>query len=183
MSKACITIVLFSILASTALGQKPSVPSVPEKLRPPAGEELVLYAHASGKQTYLCQLRADQKAEWSLKAPEATLFDSDGNQIGKHFLGPRWRHKDGSEVTGKVIAKVDSPAADSVPWLLLRASDHRGPGIFDHVTSIQRIHTVGGAPPLSTACSENSLGREAPVPYSADYYFYSPKGLPGKAQE
>jgi hypothetical protein len=183
MSKTLATTLLFGIFVTTALGQEPLVPSVPEKLMPPAGEKLVLYAHASGKQIYLCQRRAGQKAEWSLKAPEATLFDTDRKQIGEHFFGPRWRHKDGSEVTGKVIAKMDSPGADSVPWLLMRASDHSGRGVFDHVTSIQRIHTVGGAPPPSTACLENSLGREAPVPYSADYYFYSPKGLPGESQE
>jgi hypothetical protein len=33
------------------------------------------------------------------------------------------KHNDGSEVTGKASAKVDSPNPDSIPWLLVAALD------------------------------------------------------------
>ena len=37
---------------------------VPEKLKAPAGEQLILEAHATGWQIYVCQAGADQKFAW-----------------------------------------------------------------------------------------------------------------------
>jgi hypothetical protein len=56
----------------------------------------------------------------------------------------------------------------SIPWLSLSAVAD-GPGIFHHVTFIQRLHTVGGNAP-STAGT--LIGEERRVPYTADYLFY-----------
>src|SRR3981189_3282101 len=86
-------------------GQGPARPEVPENLQAPAGEEVILAAHATGVQIYACQAGADQKFAWVLKAPEAELTDSTGKKIVHHFAGPTWKHVDGSEVAGKVIAK------------------------------------------------------------------------------
>jgi hypothetical protein len=52
---------------------------------------------------------------------------------------------------------------------LLRAVDSDGPGIFDGVTYIQRVNTVGGIAP---AAPGNFPGEQARVPYTADYFFY-----------
>src|SRR5207253_9964689 len=60
------------------------------------------------------------------------------------ICGPSWRHQDGSEVSGKAVARVESPDADSIPWLLVSATGHAGRGVLAGVTSIQRINTLGG---------------------------------------
>ena len=158
-----------------AQGQGPARPEVPESLKAPAGEELILLAHATGVQIYVCQAGADQKFGWVLKAPEAELTDSAGKKVVHHSAGPSWKHADGSEVKGKVIAKQDAPKPEAIPWLLLAAASHSGEGILSRVTSIQRIHTVGGLPPSANTCEESANGKESRSAYSADYYFYAPK--------
>jgi hypothetical protein len=157
-----------------AQGQGPARPEVPENLRAQAGEEVILKAEATGVQIYVCQAGADKNFAWVLKAPEAELADAAGKKIAHHFAGPTWKHIDGSEVTGKVIAKQDAPKPDAIPWLLLAAASHTGEGIFSRVTSIQRIHTQGGLPPKANTCDASANGKESRSPYSADYYFYAP---------
>lgn len=146
-------------------------PEVPESIKAPAGEKIVLQAHATGFQIYGCQGGPDGKLAWTLKRPEAQLFDQQGNKIGEHGAGPIWKHNDGSEVTGKVAARADSPSG-SIPWLLLNAANHSGTGVLSRVTTIQRIHTEGGQPPSAADCSQ--ANSEARIKYSADYYFYAP---------
>jgi hypothetical protein len=148
---------------------------VPEKLKAPAGEQLILEAHATGWQIYVCQAGADQKFAWVFKAPEADLHDASGATIGTHYAGPAWKlGGDGSEVTGKVVDRQDAPDADSIPWLLLTATGHSGSGILTRVTTIQRLHTKGGQQPPPDLCNASHSGTEAKRPYSADYYFYAP---------
>ena len=158
-----------------AQGQGPARPEVPENLKAPAGEEVILAAHATGVQIYVCQAGADQKFAWVLKAPEAELTDATGKKIAHHFAGPTWKHADGSEVKGKVIAKQDAPKPEAIPWLLLTAASHTGDGIFSRVASIQRIHTEGGMPPSASMCDASASGKESRSAYSADYYFYAPQ--------
>jgi len=157
-----------------AQGQGPARPEVPENLRAPAGEEVILAAQATGVQIYVCQAGADKNFAWVLKSPEADLADATGKKIAHHSAGPTWKHVDGSEVTGKVIAKQDAPKPNAIPWLLLAAASHSGKGTFSRVTSIQRIHTQGGLPPKANTCDPSANGKESRSAYSADYYFYAP---------
>ena len=157
-----------------AQGQGPARPEVPENLRAPAGEEVILTAQATGVQIYVCQAGADKNFAWVLKAPEADLADATGKKIAHHSAGPTWKHVDGSEVTGKVIVKQDAPKPEAIPWLLLAAASHIGEGIFSRVTSIQRIHTEGGMPPEAKYCDSSTAGKEVGTVYAADYYFYAP---------
>jgi len=173
MFKSLTLITLFGLLFHAPWQQTPP-PNVPESLKPPAGEEVILVAHATGSQVYVCQAGADQKLAWVLKAPEADLHGADGAIIGHHFAGPTWKHNDGSEVTGKVAAKADAPDPDSIAWLLLNATGHSGSGILSRVTSIQRIHTKAGLPPQASTCDESKRATETKSAYSADYYFYAP---------
>src|SRR6478672_11614787 len=83
-------------------------PTVPDSIQPPAGEELILVARATGFQIYVCRPDANGKPAWALKAPEAELFDEQGKSIGKHFGGPTWQLIDGSQITGKLVATVDA---------------------------------------------------------------------------
>jgi hypothetical protein len=155
-----------------ALGFAAVSPDVPDNLKAPAGESVILATHAKGVQIYVCQA-SGQKAEWTLKAPEAELTDETGKIIIHHSAGPSWKHADGSEITGKVIAKHDAPNNGAIPWLLLSAASHTGQGIMSRVTTIQRIHTEGGMPPDASKCSASANGQESRSPYSADYYFYA----------
>ena len=158
-----------------AQGQGPARPDVPESLKAPVGEEVILAAHATGVQIYVCQAGAEQKFGWVFKAPEAELTDSTGKKIVLHSAGPTWKHVDGSEVTGKVIVKQHAPKPEAIPWLLLAAASHSGEGILSRVTSIQRIHTQGGLPPSANTCDASANGKESRSAYSADYYFYAPE--------
>jgi len=133
--------------------QKPNVPDV---IQPPADEELVLKVRASGFQIYVCRPDAEGKPAWTLKAPEAELFDEQGNVIGRHFGGPTWQLNDGSHITGKMAAKVDAPDAKAIPWLLVTVTSNSGKGSLSHVTTIQRVNTVSGLPPAAVECSESS---------------------------
>jgi hypothetical protein len=146
---------------------------VPEALRAPANEQLVVQVHAKGDQIYSCRVDGPQPG-WTLKAPEAQLFDKDGKAFGKHFAGPSWEASDGSRVVGKAAANAPSPDADSIPWLLVKAVSHAGEGVLTPVTSIQRINTKGGKAPAS-GCDAAHAGQEVRVAYSADYLFFAPK--------
>ena len=167
------TAVLIGVV-TPASGQGISRPNVPEQLKAPAGEEVVLQVHASGSQIYTCQPGTDSKFGWTLKAPDAELRDQQGAIIGRHYAGPTWKHTDGSEVTGKAVARVDSPDSDSIPWLLVTATGHLGDGVLSRVTSIQRIHTHAGLAPPAADCDASKLNVEVKSGYTADYYFYAP---------
>jgi hypothetical protein len=146
---------------------------VPDSIQAPAGEEVVLLAHATGSQIYTCQAAADGKFSWTLKAPEADLHDRKDKVIGQHSAGPTWKLKDGSEVTGKAAAKIDALDPGSIPWLLVKAVGHAGNGLLTNVTTIQRVRTHGGQPPAE-GCDAAHRDAETKSSYTADYYFYAP---------
>ena len=146
---------------------------VPQALQPPSNEQLVLQVHAKGDQIYACKVDGPQPG-WTLKAPDAQLFDKDGKAFGKHFAGPSWEASDRSRVVGKAAANVPSPDTDSIPWLLVKVVSHDGEGVLAKITSIQRINTKAGKAPTS-GCDAAHAGQEVRVPYSADYLFFAPK--------
>lgn len=158
---------------------KESAPDVPDAIAVPAGLEPLLFVHAKGSQIYTCQTGADGKFSWALKGPDAELTDRKDKVIGYHSADPTsklptWKLKDGSEVTGKAVAHVDSLDADSIPWLLVNVESHAGKsGLLTNVTTIQRVHTHGGKPG-NDACDESHKGAETKSDYTADYYFYAP---------
>src|ERR1700743_274219 len=168
--------VLVTILGLFALkpasAQQLTRPDVPDKLSPPETERLILQAHATGDQIYVCQTGTDQKLAWTLKAPDAQLFDAQNKLIAKHYAGPTWKHNDGSDVVGKPAARLDSPDANAIPRFPLPAPSHSGDGAFSKVTFIQRLHTKGGQAPLS-GCDDAHRNAETKSAYSADYYFYA----------
>jgi uncharacterized protein DUF3455 len=163
-----------AMLMACSAAAMAATPQIPDAIKAPAGEKLVLKVHATGFQIYTCNTGADGIQQWTLKAPDADLHDKKGAVIGHHFAGPTWKHKDGSEVKGKASAHVESPDADSIPWLLVSATGHTGDGVFAKVSSIQRINTKGGNPPPASECDASKSGTESKSKYSADYYFYAP---------
>lgn len=172
-SQAAKSVVLLCLL-TFAVAQETARPEVPDQIKAPAGEELVLAAHATGFQIYSCQRGPDGQPAWLFKAPEAELRDNTDRVIGHHYAGPTWKHTDGSEVTGKVVAKADSPDPDAIPWLLLTAVNHSGTGALASVSTIQRIQTKGGQPPAKPPCTSSNLNATSKSSYVADYYFYAP---------
>ena len=165
--------VLLPAVAAGLLAFSAEAQQVPQQIQPPAGEQLLLQVHAKGDQVYTCKEGVTQFA-WTLKAPDAQLFDKDGKPFGKHFAGPSWQASDGSRVTGNAVANAPSPDADSIPWLLVNVVNHEGNGVLSRATSIQRINTKGGKAPAS-GCDTAHAGQEVRVPYSADYLFYAAK--------
>lgn len=153
--------------------QPESAPDVPDAIAVPAGLAPVLFVHASGSQLYTCQADAAGKYAWTLKGPDAELKDRKDKVIGQHSAGPTWKLKDGSEVTGKAVAHVDSLDSDSVPWLLVDVVNNSGKGALANVTKIQRVHTHGGKPG-DDLCDAAHKDAENKSKYTADYYFYAP---------
>jgi hypothetical protein len=161
------------LAASAALSLSTTAQQVPQQLQPPANEQLFLQVHAKGDQVYTCKGNSAQFT-WTLKAPDAQLFDKDGKPFGKHFAGPSWEASDGSRVSGKAVANAPSPDANSIPWLLVNIVSHDGTGVLARATTIQRLNTNGGKAP-SSGCDASHADQELRVPYSADYLFYAPK--------
>jgi hypothetical protein len=161
---------LVSLLASCAA---PTAPTVPAALRVPASQTVSLEAMGKGVQIYACEPDKTDPTRfaWVFQQPEATLFDSGGKQVGKHYAGPTWESNDGSKVIGAVTARDDGPDATAIPWLLLTAKSTSGQGVFSATKSIQRLNTVGGKAPAE-GCDRTSVGAVARVPYQATYYFY-----------
>lgn len=150
-------------------------PKTPDNLNVPAGQKLQLKGSAKGVQIYQCKAKTDNKKqfEWTLKAPEADLFDDQDKKIIKHYGGPTWEALDNSKIVGSVKAKADAPNTSAIPWVLLQAKSHEGDGSLSKVSYIQRVNTVGGKAP-SLACNQNNANKEDRVNYTADYFFYSP---------
>jgi Protein of unknown function (DUF3455) len=146
---------------------------IPDSIKVPNGEQLLLKASAKGSQIYICKEKSQSPGqyEWTLKAPDAVLLNEQGQDLGKHYAGPTWEAKDGSKVVGKVKSKVNALQEDAIPWLLLQAQSHEGNGIFHQVNWIQRINTVGGKAPVQ-GCDKSSENQEIRVKYTADYLFY-----------
>lgn len=144
--------------------------TIPSSLAVPSDLALILTAKASGAQIYVCSPGKDDPSQlgWSLKAPEATLFDESGATIGKHYGGPSWELTDGSLVTGEVKAKDPGPNPSAIPWLMLKVANNSGKGQLAGAQAVQRVATEGGVAPAQ-ACE---AGQELRIPYSATYLFY-----------
>jgi Protein of unknown function (DUF3455) len=168
---ACLGVLVLALALAGA--QTEARPDVPDAIRAHANERVVLRLHASGSQIYNCQSGTDGKFGWILRAPDAELSDRDGKVIGHHSAGPTWKLNDGSEVKGKASGHVDSPDADSIPWLLVDVVSNSRQGQLASVTTIQRVHTHGGKLP-ATGCDGAHRDSEAKSSYTADYYFYAP---------
>ncbi len=141
----------------------------------PPTQTLALTLTAKGVQIYECRAVANEpsKFEWVFKAPEADLFDAQGQKVGRHYAGPTWELTDGSKVVGKLKAKADAPDGKGVPWLLLDAAQGNGT-VMGKVQSIQRVETVGGKIPADPA-DATKVGQEKRVDYTATYKFYVAK--------
>jgi Protein of unknown function (DUF3455) len=161
-----------TLVAGAALqagaGDKP--PPVPDAIKVPAGQEVVLDVVGKGVQIYDCD--AATRA-WTFREPAAVLYGRGRRPVGIHFAGPTFESFDGSKVVGKLPPKgsVPSKLPGTVPWLLLKAASTQGDGVLAGVDYIQRLETRGGAAPAG-ACDPAEDATVA-VPYRARYVFYA----------
>ncbi len=160
--------VMLGVVCGILAGRAGADVAVPEALAVPPDMQLVLSTHAEGAQVYVCDAA---KSAWTLKGPDAVLFDARGGQIGKHYAGPSWELSDGSLVTAEPVAKDAGPDADAVAWLLLKIKTNSGKGLLAKAGMAQRIETKGGQPPKD-ACKPGDETRSA---YSATYRFFAVK--------
>ncbi|MGD9562387.1 MAG: DUF3455 domain-containing protein [Pyrinomonadaceae bacterium] len=159
-----------SLGAGSALaGEKGYGPDLPwgcSAIEVPAGNSLAFHAYAAGVQVYRWN-----GSQWAFVAPDAGLFadPSYRRYVGSHFAGPTWMSRGGTSSVIAATAERCSPDAEAVAWLLLEATETEGYGIFGGTTFIQRANTSGG---LAPTIPGGSIGQQARVPYTAEYYFY-----------
>ncbi len=143
---------------------------IPDVLKVPPGNVLLLRAEGRGTQKYACPVSAA-----SSSVPHAILHVGrhEGDLVAIHFGGPTWVALDGSAVVGDGAnaKRFTSPDPDSVDWLLIPAKSTTGNGEFSRVTYIQRLFTEGGKPPAA-GCKPGQT--EVLVEYFAQYLFYVP---------
>jgi hypothetical protein len=161
------TLVLWVMLQGAAYAEV----LIPEQIKVPAGYNPILTVHAKGDQIYQCSLNKGEYV-WEIQGPDAQLFDAQGKIVGNHSAGPVWEYKEGSQVGGRVLKKLDKRPDFAISWLLVEVISHKGNGLLSNVSFINRINTEGGLPPF-VACNANHVGGEKRIAYKADYIFYS----------
>lgn len=146
--------------------------ALPESVRVPAGQKVLMSATGVGELTYECREKKDTAGvfEWAFVGPVAKLMSADKKEVGKYYAGPTWESTDGSKVTGKQVALAPS-APGNIPMQLVKAEPATGSGAMTGVSYIQRLNTKGGVAP-ATACTSDTKGARQQVAYEAEYVFY-----------
>ena len=131
---------------------------------------------------------------FALFTPQATLFADNDKQVITHFFSPNlspippeiagtiratWQD---SKDTSTVWAKVHQPNGavtvdpSAIAWLTLDVVGAQdgptGGGTLTDTTFVQRLNTSGGLARSEDCASLTDVGKEAFVPYTADYFFY-----------
>ena len=146
--------------------------ALPEPVRVPAGQKVMMSATGVGELTYECREKKDTAGvfEWAFVGPVAKLYSADKKEVGKYYAGPTWESADGSKVTGKQVALAPSTPGN-IPLQLVKAESATGSGAMTGVSYIQRLNTKGGVAP-ATACTSDTKGARQQVAYEAEYVFY-----------
>lgn len=147
---------------------------LPDSIKVPAGNKVVLHTTGVGEITYECRDKANAagEMEWFFVGPKADLNDKGGKMVGTYFGPPAtWQAKDGSKVTGTQLAVAPS-SAGNLPYQLVKANPAEGKGAMTGVTYIQRVALKGGVAPAA-ACTAANKGKQEVVKYQADYIFWA----------
>ena len=135
-----------------------------------AADQSAIVLAGKGVQIYGCA-RIGNTYVWKLTAPEADLTDAAGHPVGRHFAGPSWQAEDGSVVVGEPLVASQAPGGGAIPWIVLRAKEHKGEGRFATVAYVVRSATVGGLAPVD-GCDAPHAGAEKHVEYTATYTLF-----------
>lgn len=194
---ACATLLAVAFTVSVAQPARAdevaiTPPPVPANIQVPAGNTAFLVGHGVGTQNYIC-LPSGTGFKFVLFTPQATLFNHAEKEAITHYFSPNpveggtiratWQHsRDASTVWAKVALRDSSSdpsfvAPGAVAWLRLTVvGTEEGPTGGDTLTRttfIQRLNTSGGLAPSTGCSSQAEVGRQAFVPYTADYFFYT----------
>lgn len=188
---AALAALTLALSAAPYAADQVTPPAVPVDIAVDAGYTPFLWGHAIGTQNYICAPAATATGvDWFFLGPQATVFDSDGEQILTHFLSKNpdqanalqatWQHsKDTSAVWAKKrVGSLDPTyvAPGAIEWLLLDVTgDEYGPHGGDKVSKaklIHRVNTIGGVKPPAAECTPATINTRKFVDYEADYYFY-----------
>jgi hypothetical protein len=189
-------------LPQPAHADRVTPPPVPEKIQVPAGAEAFLVGHARGTQNYVCLPTTSGFAYTLFTPEATLFRDNGKQIITHFFgpnplkpntdprvvaVGPIravWQRSDTSTVWGFVeqghsatsSTDPDFVAQGAIAWLLVTVEDAQGgPTGGDALTKttfIQRLNTVGGLAPSTGCSSSEDVGKQAFMPYRADYFFY-----------
>lgn len=167
LAGVAVAIAALTVSSQAQSGQRePVLPSpLCDSVQVPQDTIMAFHAYALGVQTYRWNGTA-----WAFVAPTAVLYADAGfhGQIGTHSAGPTWTSNSGSRVVATRVAGC-SPDPNSIAWLKLAAVSSDGPGIFEGVTFVQRVNTLGGLAPSSPG---TSVGDLVDIPYMAEYLFF-----------
>jgi hypothetical protein len=150
--------------------------TLPDAVKVPAGQRVVMETVGVGDITYQCREKAAMAGafEWVFVGPNAVLNNRKGEQVGKYYGPPAtWEHQDGSKLTGAQVS-VSPTAAGSIPLQLVKVNAAMADGktgAMSGMSFIQRVATRGGVAPAS-ACNAENKDRKEVVKYQADYIFW-----------
>ena len=162
--------------------------ALPDSVKVTDNHELVLLRVSvkEGNQIYECQASPTDPSgyAWKLQAPFALLKADNGTNV-IHSTDPTWLYtEDGSEVEGQigqftrpdgtVVPATATQDANSIPWLRLDVTEHRGTnGLFSRVDQIQRLYTTGGKAPKDGCNRDTANGHLVQsIAYTAEYVFW-----------
>jgi hypothetical protein len=171
-----------ALLLSTTLPKAAKAQTaIPDVLKVPDGQQLLLKTSATGVQIYDCKTSATDLNNFNyvFREPRADLFNESSKNIISHGRGPSWKFiEDGSTIIASVLGKNDSPNPNSIPELLLQVNEKQGEGFLSNINFIQRLNTVGGLAPTGL-CNPIEVPT-VEVPYTSNYLFsgISPKSVP-----
>jgi hypothetical protein len=166
-------------------------PPVPANIKVESGNKVYFVGHAVGTQNYIC-LPSGTSFKYTLFTPQATLFNEADKEVITHYFSPNpdepgviratWQHsRDTSTVWGAAPATDASSdplfvRPGAIAWLRVTVvGEAEGPNGGDTLvktTFIQRLNTRGGLAPATGCSALADVGRQAFMPYTADYFFY-----------
>lgn len=113
--------------------------------------------------------------------------DTSPNEFAPNPLpvgSPTWQSSvDSSVVWAKALtpalpsgSDASCPNAGAIPCLLLQSigskTGPKGGTVMTKTTYVQRLNTKGGSAPAAGCSASADVGKQALVPYTADYYFF-----------
>ena len=83
---------LLAACSSAPMMMKIDNAALPEAVRVPAGQKVLMATTGVGELTYECREKKDMAGqhEWAFVGPVATLFSTERKTVGKYYAGPTW---------------------------------------------------------------------------------------------
>src|SRR5215472_17446390 len=126
--------IALAVSIQAAAAETPTIDQLPAAIKP-TGMSVYLETAATGAQVYTCSKNASGAWAWTLKGPDAELFDMQKKPVGKHYAGPTWEGG-GGKVVAAAKASAPAPGGNAVPWLLLDVKSHEGTGEISQAKAV-----------------------------------------------